>query len=191
MANDIEKVRQLASEIDGWLTESEGQLLYKLAKNVPRAQSIVEIGSWKGKSTVWLAKGTEASQRNKVYSIDPHSGSKDHIKEGEANTYPAFLNNLAKAGVQATVVSLVTTSDMAAKRWRGNIGLLWIDGSHEYEDVKHDFLSWERHLVVGGIVALHDCDQTGPAQVVEAYLKDSSDFTVRQSVGTMVVATKD
>ncbi|GAH29842.1 unnamed protein product, partial [marine sediment metagenome] len=96
--NDVEKVRQLTSGIDGWLSDSEGELLYELAKKVPSGQAIVEISSWKGKSTVWLAKGTEAGQRNKVHSVDPHSGSKAHISEGETNTYPAFVDNLTKAG---------------------------------------------------------------------------------------------
>ena len=109
MANDIEKMRQLTSEIDGWLSDSEGELLYELAKSVPCGQAIVEIGSWKGKSTVWLAKGTEAGQRNKVHSVDPHSGTILHIRENETNTYPAFINNLTKAGVQDIVVPLVKT----------------------------------------------------------------------------------
>jgi len=191
MTNDIVMVRQLTSKIDGWLSDSEGKLLYNLAKGVPRKQAIVELGSWKGKSTVWLAKGTEAGQMNKVYSIDPHSGSKAHVSEGEMNTYTAFLTNLTKAGVQATVIPLVTTSDKAAQRWREGVGLLWVDASHEYEDVKHDFLSWKQHLLPGAMVALHDCDKPGPAQVVEEYLDHSSDFTTIQSVDTIIVAIKD
>ena len=190
MTNDIVRVRQLTSEIDGWLSDGEGELLYELAKGVPSGQAIVELGSWKGKSTVWLAKGTEAGQRNKVYSIDPHSGSKAHVSEGEMNTYTAFLTNLTKAGVQATVVPLVTTSDKAARRWREGVGLLWVDASHEYEDVKHDFLAWKHHLLPGAVVALHDCDKPGPAQVVEEYLNHSGDFTIIQRVGTIIVAEK-
>jgi len=190
MTDDIEKVRQVTSGIDGWLSDSEGELLYKLAKNVPIGQVIVELGSWKGKSTVWLAKGTEAGQGNKVYSIDPHSGSKAHISEGKRNTYLAFLTNLNKADVQATVIPLVTTSGKAAKRWQEKVGLLWIDASHEYQDVKHDLFSWKRHLLPGAIVALHDCDKPGPAQVVEEYFSHSGDFTIIQSVDTTVVAAK-
>jgi len=141
MNDELEELRNLAREIDGRLSDSEGELLYNLAKGVPSGQAIVELGSWKGRSTVWLAKGTEAGQRNKVHSIDPHSGSKTHISEGETNTYPAFINNLTKAGVQDIVVPLVKTSAEAVKRWREGIGLLWIDATHEYEDVKRDFLS--------------------------------------------------
>ena len=190
MTNDIVRVRQLTSEIDGWLSDGEGELLYELAKGVPSGQAIVELGSWKGKSTVWLAKGTEAGQRNKVYSIDPHSGSRAHVSEGEMNTYTAFLTNLTKAGVQATVVPLVTNSDKAAQRWREGVGLLWIDASHEYEDVKRDFLSWEPHLLPGARVAFHDCDKPGPAQAVKEYINHSNDFTIVQHVATIVVAER-
>ncbi|MFP4642369.1 MAG: class I SAM-dependent methyltransferase [Dehalococcoidia bacterium] len=87
--------------------------------------------------------------------------------------------------------SVVTTSDRAAKRWREMVGLLWIDASHDYQDVKHDLLSWKRYLLPGTIVALHDCDKPGPAQVVEGYLKHSRDFTIMQSVDTTVVAAKE
>ncbi|GAG70862.1 unnamed protein product [marine sediment metagenome] len=188
--NDVEKVRQLTSGIDGWLSDSEGELLYELAKKVPSGQAIVEISSWKGKSTVWLAKGTEAGQRNKVHSVDPHSGSKAHISEGETNTYPAFVDNLTKAGVQDIVVPLVKTSAEAVERWREGIGLLWIDAMHEYEDVKRDFLSWEPHLLPGARVAFHDCDQAGPAQVVKEYINHSNGFTIVRHVATIVVAEK-
>ena len=68
---------------------------------------------------------------------------------------------------------------------------MWIDASHEYEDVKHDFLSWKQHLLPGAIVAFHDFDKPGPAQVAEEYLNHSGDFTTIQSVDTIVVAIKD
>ena len=187
---NLQKVRQLTSEIAGWLSDSEGELLYKLAKSVPSGQAIVEIGSWKGKSTVWLAKGTEAGQRNKVHSVDPHSGTTLHMKEDETNTYPAFINNLTKAGVQDIVVPLVKTSAEAVKRWREGIGLLWIDAMHDYDDIKRDFLSWEPYLLPGARVAFHDCDQAGPAQVVKEYINHSNDFTIVQHVATIVVAEK-
>ncbi len=190
MTDDIEQMRRLTSEINGWLSDSEGELLYKLAEDVPSGQAIVEIGSWKGKSTVWLAKGTEAGQRNKVYAIDPHQGSRAHISEGEDNTYAVFLTNLSKAGVRDIVVPLVTTSDEAAKWWQGSVGLLWLDGSHKYENVKRDLFLWKQYLVNGARVALHDCDQPGPARVAEECLTGTNQLTVIDHVDTIVVAIK-
>jgi len=190
---EIEQVKRLAGEIDGWLSDAEGELLYKLAKNVPKGQAIVEIGSWQGKSTVWLAKGTEAGQKNKVYAIDPHRGSGAHVSEGEEDTYPTFLVNLSKAGVINRVVPLVMTSSEAAQYWQGSVGLLWIDGSHEYEHVKRDFLLWKQYLLPGSMVALHDCDKEeypGPARVAEEYLVNSDEFVITHHVDTILTATK-
>ena len=180
MADGIEEVRKLASQSDGWLSDSEGELLYKLAKDVPSGQAIVEIGGWHGKATVWLAKGTEAGQQNKVYSIDPR-----------ADTDSAFLSNLAKVGVQATVIPLATTWDEAAKRWREKVGLLWMDAFQDYEDVTQAFLSWQRYLLPGAMVAVSHCDQPGPARFVEEHIKHSTDFAVVQSVDRIVVMEKN
>jgi len=80
----------------------------------------------------WLAKGTEAGQRDKVYGIGPHSGSKAQVTEAEMNTYIAFLTNLTKAGVQATVVPLVTTSEKCTRRWRKGVGLRNRKGKNPY-----------------------------------------------------------
>jgi len=188
--SEIEQVKRLAGEIDGWLSDAEGELLYKLAKNVPKGQAIVEIGSWKGKSTVWMAKGTEAGQKNKVYAIDPHRRSKSHVSEGEGDTYPIFLDNLSKAGVKDIVVPLVMTSAEAVRNWKRNVGLLWIDGCHEYEDVKHDLLVWKQYLSAGAVVALHDCDQPGPAGVAEEYSVNSNEFAITHFIDTTVAAIK-
>ncbi len=190
MNSEIEQVKRLADEIDGWLSDAEGELLYKLAKNVPKGRAIVEIGSWKGKSTVWLAKGAETGHKNKVFAIDPHHGSRAHVSEGEEDTYSIFLANLTKAGVKNRVVPLVMSSSQAAQYWQGSVGLLWIDGSHEYEDVKYDFLVWKQYLLVGAMVALHDCDKSGPACVAQEHLLNSDDFVITHHVGTILAARK-
>ena len=191
MTDDIEEVRQLTSEIDGCLSDDEGELLYKLAKKVASGQAIVEIGSWKGKSTVWLAKGTEAGQGNKVYSIDPCRTNNANVNEDERSTYTTFLSSLTKAGVQDTVVPLVKTSDEVAKGWRKKIGLLWFNAPYKYEDVEHTLLLWKRHLFPGAKIALHACDQPGLARLVEEYLKNLGDFTIIESINTVIVAETD
>ena len=58
MANEVESVRQLTSEIEGCISDAEGELLYRLAKDMPEGQAIFEIGRGRDKSTVWLAKGS-------------------------------------------------------------------------------------------------------------------------------------
>ena len=189
MANEVESVRQLTSEIEGCISDAEGELLYRLAKDVPEGQAIVEVGRGKDKSAVWLAKGSEAGDKNKVHSIASHKGSPDHVKVDEENMHTEFI--LTKARVQDTVVFLHETSEEAARRWKEKIGLLWINTSHEYEDVKKVILSWQRHLYPNAIVAVHGCNQPGPSQVVKECLGDRGYFTFEQSVDTTMVVTVD
>jgi len=191
MANEVESVRQLTSEIEGCISDAEGELLYRLAKDVPEGQAIVEVGRGKDKSTVWLAKGSEAGEKNKVYSIASHKGSPDHVRVDEENMHTEFIANLTKARIQDTVVSLHETSEEAARRWKEKIGLLWINTSHEYEDVKKVVLSWQRYLYPNAIVAVHGCDQPGPSQVVKECLGNLGYFTLVQSVDTTMVVAVD
>jgi predicted O-methyltransferase YrrM len=191
MANEVESVRQLTSEIEGCISDAEGELLYRLAKDVPEGQAIVEVGRGKDKSTVWLAKGSEAGEKNKVYSIASHKGSPDHVKVDEENMQTEFIANLTKAGVQDTVVSLHETSEEAVIRWKEKIGLLWINTSHEYEDVKKVILSWQSHLYPNAIMAVHGCNQPGPSQAVKECLGNLGYFTFEQSVDTTMVVTVD
>ena len=189
MANEVESVRRLTSEIEGCISDAEGELLYRLAKDVPAGQAIVEVGGGKGKSAVWLAKGSEAGEQNRVYSIASHEGSPDHVKVDEENMHTESIANLAKARVQDTVVSLYEAS--AARRWKGKIGLLWINTSHEYEDVKRVILLWQRHLSPDARIAIHGCDSSGPSRVVKECLGNLGYFTFEQSVDTTMVVMVD
>ena len=191
MANEVESVRQLTSEIEGCISDAEGELLYRLAKDVPEGQVIVEVGRGKGKSIAWLAKGSEAGGQNKVYSIASHKRSADHVKVDVKNIHTEFIANLTKVRVQDTVVALHETSEEAARRWKEKIGLLWFNISREYEDIKKVILSWQRHLYPNAIVAVHGCNQPEPSQAVKECLGDIGYFTFKQSVDTTMVVTFD
>src|SRR5215218_9929513 len=71
----IAEVKQTIADVEGYLTEQEGKLLYELAGGGTAPGVIVEIGSWKGKSTICLALGSKAGQGKIIYAIDPHTGS--------------------------------------------------------------------------------------------------------------------
>lgn len=152
-------------QIPGMLTPSEAEFLYHLGQRAPGNSVIVEIGSWKGKSTILLARGSMTVGGSKVYAIDPHEPL---LEEGYGDdTEPEFRENIKRAGVETHVVPMVTTSEKAARGWNLPIGLLWIDGDHRYEQVKKDFLLWEPHVVEGGIVAMHDTiRKKGPKRVL-------------------------
>lgn len=187
--SDIDDVERIASGIDGWLSEIEGRRLYELARHVDPATCIVEIGSWQGKSTVWLAAGARAGLGAGVVAIDPHEASALHA-DGES-TEQALRRNLELAGVTEGVEVVVATSEEAVVGWKRPIGLLWIDGDHSYESVRRDFLLWEGHVVERGVVALHDTvDWDGPRQVVSRYLKGSSQYIGLAYADTITHATR-
>lgn len=179
--------KKIAGAAEGWLSDDQGAFLFLSAKGGPGKGEIVEIGSWKGRSTIWLARGSKSAGREKVYAIDPHIGSYENKDE---NTYRAFMENIRQAGVADHVVPMVTKSEEAAAKWSRPIRLLWIDGSHEYEDVKKDILLWSRFLVDGGIIALDDTvTREGPKKAVKE-LVSRGEFSGLGFVDNMTFATK-
>ncbi len=158
---ELEDVYKLA----GMLTYSEVDCLYQLGQYNERAGVIVEIGSWKGKSTVALARGASKVHHENIFAIDPH---KVFPEEGYLeDTLSQFFANIKNTGVEGRVVPMLMTSEEAARGWNKPIRLLWIDGDHRYEAAKLDFALWEPHLVEGGILAMHDTiRKRGPKRVL-------------------------
>ena len=126
-----------ALRIPGWLSKNEGKLLAHFAQKTNGV--IVEVGSFQGKSTVFMARVT----KNPIYAIDPHY----------LNSYKKFLKNTKK---YKNIIPIKKTSAAAAKNWRLPISLLHIDGAHEYRLVKQDLKLWLRHLTPDGVVICHD-----------------------------------
>src|ERR1041385_9078450 len=91
--------------VEGWLNEAEGRLLYRLARACSGKGVIVEIGSWKGKSTIQLANGSHDGRRIKIHAVDPHTGSPEH-QSGTPGvwTFDEFQRNIKAAGVRDVVV---------------------------------------------------------------------------------------
>ena len=189
-----EEVKRIVENIEGWLSDREGEFLYQMAKKAPERGAVVEIGSWKGKSTIWLAKGSKSGNKAKVYAIDPHNGSHEHRETyGEAKTFRDFKRNIENARCGDLVIPIVKTSEEAAKEWDKPVGFLFIDGAHEYESVKLDFELWHPHVIEGGVVALHDTtgDQSeGPKKVVEEFIYHSGNFKDIGFVDSITFATK-
>lgn len=140
-------------KIPGWLSENEGRLLQKLAVKLPTDAVIVEIGSFQGKSTIFLGWGLKSG---KIFAIDPHLGVTHSGQKKKQPTYTSFLKNIKRFGVNKLVVPIRKTSEAANKRWSKSIDLLHIDGLHEYKFVKQDIKLWLPYLKEGGIVICHD-----------------------------------
>jgi predicted O-methyltransferase YrrM len=152
-------LKEIASRIrsvEGWLSKTEGRLLYRLAKKCRGRGVIVEIGSWKGKSTIWLAHGSRASSGVKVHAVDPHTGSPEHQDIVPVSTFDEFRQNIAQANVDDLVVPHVAFSEECAKTFDQPVELIFIDGLHEWEGVKADFDSWAPKVIEGGVMVFHD-----------------------------------
>jgi predicted O-methyltransferase YrrM len=176
------KVKPLIADVPGWLTDEEGEALYELARSCTGKGVIVEIGSWKGKSTVCLGIGSQEGERVPVYAIDPHADYR----------FGDFKTNVERARIAELVRPIASLSQAAADRFEEPIELLFVDGSHEYELVLEDFEKWVPKVVDGGWVAFHDTTWTaGPRKVVGQAVYRSRRFKdTRFVVGSLTVARK-
>lgn len=184
-----ELARRHAGDVEGWLSDRQGRALFDAAARATGGGAIVEIGSWKGRSTTWLASGARlAGQR--VYAIDPHRGSRE---DPAVETLNEFLDNLARNGLADVVEPMVMTSEEAAARIAGPIELLFIDGDHSYEAVRRDAELWLPRLMDGGIVMFHDAATaayTGPRRIVRRMVCRNPRFHEIARVGSMLVARR-
>jgi hypothetical protein len=106
MNQDFSKKKLLSviHSIDGWLSEREALLLYELAGNVPAFGQIVEIVSYKGKSTIALSFGAQHKKREgSVWAVDPHEGVISHNDHNKKNTFSEFQKNIHDTGLEETV----------------------------------------------------------------------------------------
>ena len=182
MSEFHDRVKPLLTGVPGWLTDEEGEALYELAKRCTGRGAIVEIGSWKGKSTICLGLGSRAGNGVRIVAIDPHTDYR----------FGDFKANIERAAIADLVTPVPALSHAAADDFREPIELLFVDGSHEEEDVRADFDQWVPKVVDGGWVAFHDTTWTaGPRRVVGERIYRSRSFKdVRFVVGSTTVARK-
>ena len=143
---------------------------------------IVEIGSWKGKSTICLGLGSRAGVSVPIYAVDPHADYR----------FGDFKTNIERAGIADLVRPIASLSQPAADDFDEPIELLFVDGSHEYDLVLEDFEKWVPKVVESGWVAFHDTTWTaGPRKVVgEAIYRSKRFKDLRFVVGSTTVARK-
>ena len=176
LLSDVAKIAQFQQlterfkHVEGWLNPIEGYLLYRLARDADGQGAIVEIGSWMGLSTAWLAAGSKAAGRERVHAVDVFDGG-PMLKElavirDEGTTYHRFAENLEGLGLFDYVEPMIAESSAAARQWtKGAIRLLFIDGDHSYAAVRQDFDLWSPHVAVGGLIVLDDASEQYPGVV--------------------------
>jgi len=157
------------NSIKGFIDDEEGECLYRTALKSPERGPIMEIGSYCGKSTVYL--GIAAKKLNScVYSVDHHTGSEEnqigweyHDKDlydketGRINSFPEFIKNIRNAELLDTIIPIVSDSSLVSKFWTIPLSMIFIDGGHTMEAALDDFNNWnEKVMNDGGILAIHD-----------------------------------
>ena len=158
----------LIDTIKGFLDKEEGRYLYNMAKEASRFGPCLEIGSYCGKSTVYLGLGCKKNN-GILFSIDHHRGSEEQQpgeeyydselldeKTRRIDTFPFFRKTIEQAALEDIVVPLVCRSRTAARKWSTPLSLIFIDGGHAYDTVFSDYSAWAVHIIPGGVLLFHD-----------------------------------
>jgi hypothetical protein len=153
-------ILQLAESVEGHLTAKEARMLGLLAALPTAAGEILEIGSFKGKSAIILARAAQLADRARVVAVDPLTSPciTDPDLKGQRSGWEDFQNNLRRGGVHELVEFHQKFSHELAAVWnpQRQLRLLWIDGDHTHRGAKLDFDKFVPFVRDGGIVAFHD-----------------------------------
>ena len=182
----------------------EGIALHDAARDVPVDGPFLEVGSYCGKSGVYL--GAAAQARGRVlFALDHHRGSEENQAGWEwhepdlvdpavdkMDTLPVFRRTIHDAGLEGTVVALVGDSPTVGSVWATPLALLFIDGGHGPDPAHRDFEIWVPHLVVGGCLLIHDvfenpADGGRPPYEIYRRAMESGDFGELATVGSLRV----
>jgi predicted O-methyltransferase YrrM len=161
-------LKRLAEACRGFMDEAEGLRLHDLACEHARLGPVLEVGSYCGKSAIYLGAGAKAASGTLV-CIDHHRGSEEnqpgweyHDAElwddeaGAMDTLPWLRGALRRADLEDTAVVIVCRSARMASYWTTPLGMLFIDGGHTLEAANSDYECWADKIVSGGILAIHD-----------------------------------
>ncbi len=197
---EIEKVK-------GFLDPLEGEALYSYSKIATKNGPALEIGSYCGKSAIYL--GTAAKENGeRLYSIDHHKGSEEQQpgeeyfdpdlvdKTGEGiDTLPYFLETIRRSKLQGVVIPIVATSEEAYADLKLEFSLIFIDGGHSEEAAQKDYKLWANRLIVNGLLAIHDVfpnPKDGGRPPFNIYKKalDSGQFEEIKSIKSLRILRK-
>ena len=155
----------------GFMPENEGDALHEaamLAADSVPTSPFVEVGSYCGRSTVWLGGAARATGRT-LFAVDHHFGSEENQpgwewhdetlvdpRTGRMDTLPFFRATIIDAGLASSVVTVVGDSPTIARNWTTPLAFLFIDGGHGVEPATLDYELWTPHVAANGILAIHD-----------------------------------
>jgi predicted O-methyltransferase YrrM len=152
---------QPSPEISGWMTPDELQWLYERAKE---HRSIVEVGSWRGRSTHALLSGCWGE----VTAVDHFGGSPGdlHSLMGASDTYAAFMRNCGGfSNLRVLQMDSVSAADICGT----GFDMIFLDGSHSFYDVLADLRAWAPKLAPSGLLCGHDADKRGVSAALQQF----------------------
>jgi MMP 1-O-methyltransferase len=164
-------LRDLALATRGFMPEEEGEALRDAALVAGRAlpgAPFVEVGSYCGRSTIWLGDAARATGAT-LFAVDHHRGSEENQagwehhdpevvdeRSGRIDTLPLFRRTILEAGLEGSVVAVVGPSRVVATAWSTPLAFLFIDGGHGVEPARADYDGWSPLVALGGTLAIHD-----------------------------------
>lgn len=202
------QLRAAAVDARGFMPTDEGDALWVAAHEasvaVPGAPYL-EVGSYCGKSTIWLGGAAHAND-TVLFALDHHRGSEENQagwehhdadlvdqEIGRMDTLPTFRRTVFDAGIEEAVVALVGDSPTVGGHWLTKLALLFIDGGHGHDPAHRDYDLWTPHVAPGGTLCIHDVfpdPADGGRPPFEIYQRALADgFTERRAVGSLRVLT--
>jgi predicted O-methyltransferase YrrM len=198
------ELRAKAEAARGFMPPDEGLALHAAAASVEVEGPMLEIGSYCGKSAIYL--GAAARERGTVlFSVDHHRGSEENQPGWEwhepdlvdphaqrIDTLPVFRRTIFDAGLEDAVVAVVSDAPTLAVHWQTPLALLFIDGGHGAEPAHRDYELWTPHVRAGGLLCIHDVfpdPADGGRPPYEIYLRalDSGRFVDVSACGSLRV----
>jgi predicted O-methyltransferase YrrM len=166
--NEDHVLLELARSARGFMPDDEGLALHRLARKRLPHGPVVAIGSYCGKSAVYLGAAARLVG-GVVFTVDHHRGSEENQEgwehhepdlvdpaTGRMDTLPLFRRTIEQAGLEDVVVAVVGDSSTVAAHWRTPVSLLFIDGGHGDEPAHGDYAGWARWVMPDGLLAIHD-----------------------------------
>ncbi len=191
----------------GFMPPEEGLALRRAAGDLRVDGPLLEVGSYCGKSSVYLGDAAQAQGRL-LFAVDHHRGSEENqpgwewhepdlvdAEVGLIDTLPYFRRTVQQAGLEPWVVAVVGDSVAIARNWSTPLAFLFIDGGHGVEPAHADYENWVPHVAVGGCLAIHDvfpnpADGGRPPYEIYCRAMDSGAFTELPATGSLRVLTR-
>ena len=163
-----ERLLEVARAAKGFMPDDEGFALHEAGLKAAPVGPLLEVGSYCGKSAVYLGAAADAGG-TVLFSVDHHHGSEENQtgwehhdpevvdrESGRMDTLPFFRRTIARAGLEDAVIGVVGDSGTVARHWGTPLGLLFVDGGHALDVVMADYEGWAPYIAPGGLLVFHD-----------------------------------